>query len=176
MSAVSYKIPLVPWVRRTIAKMNAIAKDDSKTWSRFWLQTYSELGGKKKNSGSKPCPKLAAYGLWRLGWIAESGKPFQDWAIEKIRREIGKNAVYALLTVDLLDRGWDARDINRLWCEAQTLYEQILAEPPSRNQQGAVKVASTLYVEGQIVSRLKMRVPITGDQSLEQQGTTDSCI
>lgn len=153
MPALLLKIPLVPWVRKTIEKMSAIAQDDRQTWSRAWLQAYVELGGTSENSGSKACPRSAAYGLWRLGRIAGSGKPFQNWPIERVREELGKNAAYAVLALDLLEVGWQPKDIESLWIEVRRLYRQKLADTPARTQQGAVKVASILFSEGQIVSR-----------------------
>ncbi|NVM56556.1 MAG: hypothetical protein HWN51_00330 [Desulfobacterales bacterium] len=153
MPAVLFKIPLVPWVRKTVEKMSAIDQDDSQTWNRFWLQAYVELGGISENSGSKVCPKSAAYGLWRLGRIAGSGKPFQNWPIGRVKEELGKNVAYAVLALDLLEVGWGPEDIESLWIEVRRLYRQKLADTPARTQQGAVKVASILFSEGQIVSK-----------------------
>ena len=152
MRTVLSKVPLVPWVRKTIEKMNAIGKDDSKTWSRFWLQVYSELGGTSENSGLKGCSKSAAYALWRLGRIAGSKRLFENWTIEQVQEEFGKNAVYAILTLDLLETGWEPRDLKSLWAEVKRLYGEKLSQAPALSEQGAVKVATILFSEGQIVS------------------------
>ena len=153
MPAVLFRIPLVLWVRKTMEKMNAIGQGDSDTWNRFWLRTYTELGGASENSGSKGCPRSAAYGLWRLGRIVGSGKPFQNWSIRKVKERLGKNAAYAVLALDLLEVGWEAKDIEGLWIEVRRLYQQELDETPARTQQGAITVASVLFSEGQIVSK-----------------------
>ncbi|WNM56382.1 DUF6979 family protein [Candidatus Nitrospira allomarina] len=104
MAEVLYKIPLTRWVRGTMERNNAVGNDDMETWSKFWLKTYKDLGGNSDNSGSKECPKYAAYGLWRLGRISNSGKGFQNWTLERINEKLGKNATYAVFALDLLER------------------------------------------------------------------------
>ncbi len=153
MPTVLFNIPLVDWVQRTIARMNAAGKDDFETWSNYWSQIYKDLGGTSDNSGSKECPKHAAYGLWRLGRISNSGKAFQDWTLEKVNKELGKNAAYAVLALDLLEskRNWSKTE---LWSKVQESYQQKIGEPSAKSEQGAIRIALGLFTEGQIVSRL----------------------
>lgn len=152
MSACLFKVQLVPWVRATIQKMNAERKSDFASWSEFWLETYFELGGTKKSSGSKQCPQHAAYPLWQLGRISGSGRPTQDRTLQEVNREFGKNAAYAILALNLLEAGWPSEDTDTLWSEVKRLYRQNLSEPPAQSQQGAVTIVSILFAEGQIVS------------------------
>ncbi len=152
MSAKLFKIPLVRWVRATIDKMNASERDDIEHWKSYWLWTYAELGG-QATSGSKGCPQYAAFGLWRLGRIVDSGRPLQNWSLQKINAELGKNATYAFLALNLLETGWGIEDKESLWSEVRKQYLKLFREPPAESQQGAVKVATVLFAEGQIVSR-----------------------
>lgn len=153
MPIILFNIPLVHWVKQTIEKMNAAGKDDFETWSKYWLQTYKDLGGKSDNSGSKECPKHSAYGLWRLGRISNSGKTFQNWTLERINKELGKNAAYAVLALDLLEsrNGWSK---SELWSKVQERYQQKIGEPSAVSEQGAIRISLGLFTEGQIVSKL----------------------
>lgn len=153
MPAVLFYIPLVDWVQQTIRQMNAAGRDDFKTWSNYWLKTYVDLGGTNViNSGPKGCPKHAAYGLWSLGRIANGGRAFQNWTIGKINRELGKNAAYAVLALDLLEmkHNWSQTE---LWSKVQESYQRKLGEPPAQSEQGAIKIAFGLFKEGILVSR-----------------------
>jgi hypothetical protein len=138
--------------------MNTAGKDDFETWSDFWFMTYKDLGGKSDSSGSKECPKHAAYGLWRLGRISNSGRIFQNWTLEKINRELGNNAAYAVLALDLMEKQHSKRHIEgdwskaELWFKVQELYRQKLGEPPAKSEQGAVKIALGLFTEEQTVA------------------------
>ena len=158
MPAVLFNIPLVRWVRRTIERMNTAGKDDFETWSNYWFQTYKDLDGQSDSSGSKECPKHAAYGLWRLGRISNSGKTFQNWTLERANEELGKNAVYALLALSLLERKRCQKDTEghwskaELWAKVQELYQEKLGEPPPQSEQGAIKIAMGLFAEGQTLS------------------------
>ena len=101
MVGVLNKIPVTQWIRGTIEKMNKAGKQDSQSWNDYWFETYKELGGQSEESGTKGCPKHAAYGLWRLGRIKETNIPYHHQAINSINQEYGKNAVYAILALDL---------------------------------------------------------------------------
>ena len=153
MPTILFNIPLVHWVQRTIEQMNATGKDDFQTWSKYWFQTYKDLGGISDESGSKKCPQHAAYGLWRLGRISNSGKAFQNWTLERINEELGKNAAYAVLALDLLESksGWSKTE---LWSKVQESYQQKIGKPSAKSEQGAIGISLGLFTEGQIVSRL----------------------
>jgi hypothetical protein len=91
--------------------------------------------------------QLAAYGLWHLGRISNSGKTFQNWTLEIVNEELGKNAVYAVLALDLLEGKCNEKESEgdrskaELWAEVQELYQQKLGEPPAQREQGAIKIA-----------------------------------
>ena len=155
MPEVLFKIPLTRWIRGTIEKMNGFGKRDIQSWSHYWLETYKELGGQSDESGSKGCPQHAAYGLWRLGRIKEANISYQQKAIKSINQEYGKNAAYAVLALDLLEKRQSTRDNANLWIQVQDLYRKTIHEEPAKSQQGAVTVAVTLFEEGQIVTGQK---------------------
>ncbi len=155
MPGVLFKIPLTLWVRGTIEKMNRFGKRDIQNWSQYWLETYKELGGRSNESGSKGCPQHAAYGLWRLGRIKEASIPYQHQTISLINQEYGKNAVYAILALDILEKHQAARDDASLWRQVQNLYKKIIHEEPAKSQQGAITVAVTLFEDGQIATDLE---------------------
>ena len=155
MPAVLFNIPLVRWVQRTIERMNAVGKDDFETWSNYWFRTYKDLGGQSDSSGSKECPKHAAYGLWCLGRISNCGKTFQNWTLDRVNKELGKNAAYAVLALELLERKRGDKDTVGFWSKAelwaivQELYQVKIGEPPAQSEQGAVKIALGLFMESQ---------------------------
>ncbi|HUU26233.1 MAG TPA: hypothetical protein VM123_00340 [archaeon] len=159
MPEVLFNIPLVRWVLGTIEKMNDAGRNDFETWSNYWFSTYKDLGGQSDSSGSKGCPQLATYGLWRLGRISNSGKDFQIWTLERVNEELGKNAAYAVLALDLLEMKRSEKDTEshpskaKLWAKVQELYQKKLGEPPARSEQGAIKIALSLFAEGQTLSR-----------------------
>ena len=155
MPKVLYKMPLTCWIRGTIEKMNRFRKRDIQSWSHYWLETYKELGGQSDESGSKGCPQHAAYGLWRLGRIKEANISYQQKTIKSINQEYGKNAAYAVLALDLLEKRQAARDKANLWIQVQDKYRKTVHEKPAKSQQGAITVAVTLFEEGQIVTGQK---------------------
>ena len=150
-SARLFNIPLVGWVRGTIERMNAIGKDDLRTWTCCWFETYKNLGGQGVHSGAKACPKRAAYGLWRLGRISNCEMAFQNWALCRVNQEFGKNATYAVLALDSLETEGH-RSKAELWCRVRELYQQKLGERPAQSEQGAVTVALGLFTEKQTVA------------------------
>jgi len=147
-----FKIPLTKWIRGTIDKMNKYGKNDLQSWSYYWFETYKELGGQSKESGTKGCPQHAAYGLWRLGHIKGTNNPYQQKPIHHIIREFGKNAAYAVLALDLLEAQKVARDNTVLWIQVKDQYREAVHEEPAKSQQGAITVVAILFQEGQIVT------------------------
>jgi hypothetical protein len=158
MSEVLFNIPLASWVQGTIERMNAAGKDDFDTWSMYWFRVYKDLGGQSDSSGSKECPKHAAYGLWRSGRIANSRKPFQNWTLEEVNKEFGKNAAYAVMALDLLEQKRSEKDNvghwskAELWTKVREQYQKKLGEPAAQSEQGAVTIALGLFKEGQTIS------------------------
>lgn len=153
MPATLFKIPLTRWVLGTVDKMTKYGYDDFQDWSQAWLQTYKELGGKSNETGKKQCPKHAAYALWQLGRIKNSSKPFQNLSLASIYDLYGKNAVYAILTLDLLSTNQAAQDNIFLWHQVQNMFLSKLHEEPAESQQGAVTIARILFDEGQIAKQ-----------------------
>lgn len=151
MPGVLFKIPLTLWVRKTIEKMNQSGENDIYGWSRSWLQAYEDLGGRSTESGKKGCPQHAAYGLWQLGRIKETGKAYQKLSLSAINQKYGKNAVYAVLALDLLRQKRASIDNDVFWSQVQDYFRRQLHEEPAISQQGAVTVAKVLYEENQIV-------------------------
>lgn len=151
MVGVLNKIPVTQWIRGTIEKMNKAGKQDSQSWNDYWFETYKELGGQSEESGTKGCPKHAAYGLWRLGRIKETNIPYHHQAINSINQEYGKNAVYAILALDLLEKYQDSGNKTNLWNQVREQYKKAFHEEPAISQQGAISVALALFEEGQIV-------------------------
>jgi hypothetical protein len=152
MPGVLFKIPLTKWIRETIDKMINNGKSDIQSWSYYWFETYKELGGRSKESGTKGCPQHAAYGLWRLGRIKGANIPYQEKSIHPINQEFGKNAAYAVLALDLFEAQKAARDNTALWIQVQEQYRKAVHEEPAKSQQGAITVAAILFEEGQIVT------------------------
>jgi hypothetical protein len=148
-----FKIPLVQWVRRTIEKMQSMGASGVGAWNAAWLETYLELGGKSKETGRKGCPRSAAYGLWCLGLVAGGGKPRQDYPIPRVDRELGKNAAYAAIAIDLLQAAAIPEDHDLLWSRVRRRYIELTGELPATTDQGAVKVASILFRSGQLALR-----------------------
>ena len=144
-------IEKIQWVQKTVAKMNATGTNDSEMWNSLWLATYKELGGTSENYGSKVCPKAAAYGLWFLGRITGSNRPCRNWPIEKVRKELGKNSAYAILSLTFLERKEKITKL-KLWQEVKKLYRQEFSEEPAESEEGAVSIASVLFKAGKIIS------------------------
>jgi hypothetical protein len=152
MPQVLFNIPLTRWVHGTIEKMINSGKSELQDWCDFWLETYFELGGKSYASGSKICPKYAAYGLWRLGRIEAANIPYKKKTINIINQEYGKNAAYAILAIGLLEEGLgDLNQIN-FWIQVRERYRSTMHEEPAGSEQGEVRVARILYEEGQIIT------------------------
>lgn len=143
-------IPYSLWVQKTINKMEENRVDDKKSWDMYWYKSYEELGGKSESTGTKGCPKKAAYGLWYLGYVSNTNRPFKNLSIQKINDEFSKNVAYAVLAVDLLNKGWKSNNITSLWQEVKNQYRNTLKKEPAKSNQGAVTVAVQLFQEGRI--------------------------
>ncbi len=144
------KILVTPWVLGTVEKMRRAGTTEAADWARFWLETYGELGGRSNESGAKGCPRAGAYGLWFLGRLARGGRALQAWSIDRVNRELGKNATYAVIAADLLGTGMDT-SLRQLWPAVQARYVQATGQEPAMTEQGEVKVALVLFCEGQLV-------------------------
>lgn len=153
-----FRIPITPWVMQTIQKMNARGNQDIKYWSTYWYKSCTELGGKNKNSGSKECPKHAAFGLWRLGRIEGGGQALQESKLSEIDYRFGKNTTYAVLALEVLEiyadkmSGEGYWSKTKIWRTVKEMYKQRLPDVPAESEQGAVRIALALHRERKIVS------------------------
>ena len=151
MPKVILRIPIGRWVQGTITRMRTAGANDVATWNRHWFLTYRDLGGKSEKSGSKGCPRSAAYGLWRLGRIAGGGQQFQNFSLDRVKRDFGKNAAYALLALGFLENGRNHNASETLWSEVKREYRLRFRDRPAKSEQGALKVTYSLFKEGHLV-------------------------
>jgi hypothetical protein len=147
---VLHKIPVTPWVLGTVEKMHQAGTSEVTAWNRYWLQTYRELGGQSHQSGSKGCPRAAAYGLWMLGRLRGGGRATQVWTVDRVKRELGKNAAYAVIAADLLAQG-ATTSLGELWPIVQAQYTAHTSDEPAGSEQGEVKMVIALFCEQQLI-------------------------
>ncbi|QSJ17902.1 hypothetical protein JYQ62_03300 [Nostoc sp. UHCC 0702] len=145
MSDLLFRIPIVPWVQETMQKMNVYENEALEIWSDYWYDTYKQLGGKSKNSGTKGCPRCAAYGLWYLGRLVDSVQTYKGWEITKIKHELGKNAAYTVLSLEILQQQVGNTNTQALWSSVRELYQQRLNEEAAKSEQGQIKIALALF-------------------------------
>lgn len=150
MTATLYKIPVSAWVLGTAKKMEAAGVEDRESWSRYWVETYDALGG-ASSSGSKPCPRSAAYGIWYLGWLKGSRRPALSWSINEIGEKLGKNAAYAAIAFCLLRQGARPKPAGQLWESVQREFNRETGKTAANTEQGAVKLAIGLFLKGKLV-------------------------
>lgn len=143
------KIPVTPWVCGTADKMRESNTESIADWNRFWLETYRELGGTSDKSGSKGCPRAAAYGLWYLGRVQESGRQARRLPVSEVSCELGKNAAYAVIAADLL-QGGAPRCATSLWPLVQARFTELTDVAPADSEQGEIKLVVALFCEGQL--------------------------
>ena len=145
--AIYLSMPLTKWVQGTIAKMTAARTTQLKDWSRYWIQTYMELGGTScehlttnPGSGDKRCPMHAAYGLWRLGRIKGSEK-LANFTLQEVDQRYGPNAAYAVLVLDLLENDQAASHWthHQIWSSVSDSYQRQLGRQPALTRQGALR-------------------------------------
>ena len=139
-----YKINLKDWVLNTIEKV-----EKGTDWICAWRETYFELGGRSKESGSKFCPMKGAETLYRLGRIKGSGQPFRNPELKEIWN-YSTNGAYAILALEYIS---EKPDISRseLWTRIQDRIRAELDEEPAKFNQGAPTVAYKLWHLGLIM-------------------------
>ena len=139
-----YKINLKDWVLNTIEK---VEKGDD--WNCAWKETYFELGGKSRESGSKFCPMNGAEVLYRLGRIKGSRNSFRNPELKEIWNG-STNGAYAILALECI---LEKPDISRsaLWARIQERIRSELGEEPAKFNQGAPTVAYKLWHLGLIM-------------------------
>ena len=139
-----YKIDLKYWVLNTIEKV-----EKGVDWNHAWKETYFDLGGKRRESGSKFSPMNSAEVLYRLGRIKGSGQPFRNPELKEIWN-YSTNGAYAILALKFISK---KPDISRseLWPMIQDRIRSELSEEPAKFNQGALSVAYKLWHLGLIV-------------------------
>ena len=148
---VLYGLPVSEWVLRTALAMEATHATDTSTWAKHWANSYSALGG-RSSSGSKGCPRSAAYALWYLGWLKGSTRPPLDWPIQRIAGDLGKNAAYAVIAARLLTGQGFAQPHSALWRRVRQEFRRETGHQAAHSEQGAAKVAVGLFMDGMIVA------------------------
>ena len=135
-------IPVARWVGGTIQKMVRARTVERRDWARFWFDTYRELGGTSRTSGTKGCPRSAAYGLWFLGRVAGADRPRLCWPLQRVMDELGRNAAYAILAMDFAS---EARgELTQTWQQVQQEFRKSTGKEPARSEQGEVRLALAL--------------------------------
>ena len=145
------RIPVTSWVLGTAEKMREANTEAVSDWNRFWLKTYQELGGCSGESGSKGCPKAAAFALWFLGWLREGGRTLLSWAVPQINQDLGKNAAYVVIAAELLEKGASPAT-KQLWPLVQARYQEYTGQEAADSEQGEIRLVVALFRERQLVN------------------------
>ncbi len=145
MSDLLFGIPIIPWFQETMNLMPIHGEGTPKIWSDCWYEAYKKLGGEKKSCGTKGCPMSAAYGLWYLGHIVGSSQACKDWEITKINYELGKNAAYTVISLEILKQLKSDISKKVLWTIVREKYEQRVNEKAAKGEQGQIKIALALF-------------------------------
>jgi hypothetical protein len=153
MTRLLFSVPISRWVLATAQAMDAAHATDGATWRKHWADRYAALGG-HTTSGTKGCPRSAAYALWYLGWLQGGMRPFQDWPPANIRSRFGKNAAYAVIAARLLTHGAVAPRHSTLWPRVRGEFRRQTGQAPANSDQGAAKVALLLFLDGMLVGPL----------------------
>jgi hypothetical protein len=73
-------------------------------------------------------------------------------SINHINQDYGKNAAYAVLALDVLEKQRETTTMADLWRQVQDLFRTRVHQEPAKSQQGSINVAITLFEEGQIIT------------------------
>ena len=141
-----YKIPAKDWVLKTTEKMKKNNKQDASSWNKYWEETYFELGGKNQYAACKGCPKKAAYTLWYLGRIKNSGRERINISIDEVRKNISKNGAYSILGQELLEKNPNLSKAL-LFKEIQIEFKKRTNEMPAKSNAGAPTITWILFKE-----------------------------
>ncbi|MBD2298532.1 DUF6979 family protein [Nostoc sp. FACHB-190] len=162
------KINYIKWITETINKMNIHQQEDAESWRKFWKESYE---GTSEYARKKGCRMCAAYSLWYLGYIVDAERDFQDWELAKINHELGKNAVYAVIAIEKLDKQEDISK-KELWSYVQERYRQekfpkksktkqakseAEFEEPANDDAGAVQIARVFFTKNYIIPLSKRK-------------------
>ena len=147
------RIPITRWVNGTVEKILGTGTHDAVTWNKCWYETYTQLGGTSKTSGTKPCPRAAARGLWILGRLRRGGRPLQTRSVVEVYRELSKNAAYAVIAADLL-AGDASRSSSALWRSVQSEFTRLTGDIPAESEQGEVRLVIALFRQQELLASL----------------------
>lgn len=140
------KVNVLDWVCNTAKRVKK-----SEEWNDVWTKVYKEIGGEKPDtSGSKVCPRSGAKTLWFLGMLKCTDRPLLEWSYSQIKKELSKNGVYAVLTIDILKINSDLSS-DEVWIWVRKLFKRIFPGIgiPLRDE-GASIVAFKLLKNGYI--------------------------
>jgi hypothetical protein len=149
---VLYYIPTARWVLGTVKRILRQGCDDREIWNQCWHDEYKALGGIAK-SGTKPCPRGAAYGLWYVGRLRSGQRPLIQLTAKEIYRnkELGKNAAYAVIAASLLDTIRFHSD-TELWSAVQSEFKRHTGDDPAISNQGGVRLVFHLSCSQDLVT------------------------
>ena len=139
-----FKVPAKGWILATIKKMEDEGTSKRADWNRFWLESYTELGGEKQASGRKACPCAAAYGLWMLGRVRGASREFDSSDLVKINDEYGPNTAYVVIAVEELEQNSDIQ-LSELWPKIRTRYEAEIGKEAASCEAGQVRLTMALH-------------------------------
>ncbi|MBN2488270.1 MAG: hypothetical protein JXA98_04515 [Methanosarcinaceae archaeon] len=142
-----YQVPVKDWVLKTTEKMKKNSKQDVSSWNKYWEETYFELDGKKASIACKGCPRKAAYTLWYLGRIKNSGRERINLSIDEVLEKFSKNGTYATLGQELLDNNPNLSKAS-LFEDIQKEFKKRTNEKPSESDQGGPTLTWILFREG----------------------------
>lgn len=142
-----FNIQAKDWVLITSEKMKANNRQDASSWNAFWEETYYELGGNKSSISCKGCPKKAAYVLWYLGRIKNTGRDLVDLPINEVAKKLSKNGAYAILGQELLNNNPNLNK-DQLFEEIQKEFKNRTNQKPAKSDQGGPTLTWILYNEG----------------------------
>jgi len=144
-----FGIDAVAWVKRSISKMETIGSTDKRAWNVAWLQAYRDLGG-NSSVGEKPCPRAAAYGLWRVMALNDQYDR-ESWPLSRVCSEFGKNALYSVIAMEILRTSPDIEP-KALWKIVQHETRRLGIQP-ARSEQGEIRLVIALHESGQFWHR-----------------------
>lgn len=144
---------LVHWILVTARKMGPAKDQSGAAWSEAWFATYLEFGGKSASTGRKGCPRAAAYALWRLGRIRGSGIHSNPTDVVQVLRDFGRNGAYAVIAADLLVEEGSSSSLE-LWPGVRRRFKLATGQEASGSDQGAAKMAISLFESGDLAPRV----------------------
>ena len=142
-----FHIQAKDWVVKTAEKMMGNNRQDKGSWNTFWEETYFELGGNKSSIACKGCPKNAAYTLWYLGRIKNTGRDRVDISVNEVTEKFSKNGAYAMLGQEILNNNPNLDKVS-LFEEIQNEFKKQTTENPTESDQGGSTLTWILFNEG----------------------------